>query len=44
MSRNSFKAQAYTSLAAGYDGISWYKYTHGGYGYSPIDREQNINI
>jgi len=36
--------QAYTSLAAGYDGISWYKYTHGGYGYSPIDREQNKTL
>jgi len=32
--------QAYTSLAAGFDGISWYKYTQqqqGNKGYSPMD-------
>ncbi len=29
--------QAYTTLAAGARGITWYRYGAGGYGYSPID-------
>ena len=37
--------QAYTSLAAGCDGISWYKYTYlSAYEYSPIDNEQNKTL
>lgn len=36
--------QAYTSLAAGYHGISWYKYMQKGYDYSPIDNEQNKTL
>lgn len=32
--------QAYTSLAAGYKGISWYQYNQNGYNYSPINKEQ----
>ncbi len=32
--------QAYTSLAAGFDGISWYQFTQRGYDYSPIDNNQ----
>lgn len=33
--------QAYTSLAAGFKGISWYQFNSNGYGYSPIDPGQN---
>jgi len=29
--------QAYTTLAAGYRGVSWYNYFGRGYGYAPID-------
>jgi hypothetical protein len=29
--------QAYTTLAAGYRGVSWYTYYEGGYHYGPID-------
>lgn len=30
--------QAYTTLAAGGRGVSWYKYYQGGYAYAPIDK------
>ena len=37
--------QAYTSLAAGCNGISWYKYTYvPEYEYSPIDNEKNKTL
>jgi hypothetical protein len=36
--------QAYTSMATGFDGISWYKYNQRGYDYSPIDKEQNKTL
>src|SRR5690606_33168311 len=32
--------QAYTSLAAGFKGVSWYQFTQRGYDYSPIDNDQ----
>lgn len=35
---------AYTSLAAGYDGISWWKYKGRITNYSPIDNEQNKSV
>jgi len=31
--------QAYTTLAAGGRGLSWYTYYGGGYGYAPIDKQ-----
>lgn len=31
--------QAWTTLAAGGRGVSWYRYTQGGYQYAPIDKE-----
>jgi hypothetical protein len=37
----NFMLQAYTTLAAGARGITWYKYGAGGYGYSPIDSAGN---
>ena len=33
--------QAYTTLAAGGRGVTWYTYNARGYGYAPIDREGN---
>ena len=33
--------QAYTTLAAGGTGVSWYKYYSSGYGYAPIDPNGN---
>lgn len=32
--------QAYTSLAAGCDGITWYQFQQNGYNYSPVDKNQ----
>lgn len=32
--------QAYTSLAAGFKGVSWYQFTQRGYDYSPVDKDQ----
>lgn len=34
----NMRFQAYTALAAGYDGISWYQYGPNGYHHNPIDR------
>jgi len=34
----NFRFQAYTTLAAGARGVTWYKYYSDGYGYSPIDK------
>lgn len=34
--------QAYTALAAGYTGVTWYQFKQNGYNYSPIDSEGNI--
>jgi hypothetical protein len=33
--------QAYTTLAAGAKGLTWYTYYSGGYDYAPIDKEGN---
>ncbi len=33
--------QAYTTLAAGGRGVSWYKYYQDGYAYAPIDKSDN---
>ncbi|MGC9318381.1 MAG: hypothetical protein ACP5KN_10175, partial [Armatimonadota bacterium] len=33
----NLQLQAYTTLAAGGRGLSWYTYCHGGYAYRPID-------
>lgn len=33
--------QAYTTLAAGYRGVTWYTYYQGGYRYGPIDSSGN---
>jgi hypothetical protein len=33
--------QAYTALAAGYNGITWYQFKQNGYNYSPIDAKGN---
>lgn len=33
--------QAYTTLAAGGRGVSWYTYYSGGYGYGPVSKEGN---
>jgi len=38
---HSLLFQAYTSLAAGYNGILWYTYLHTGYDYCPIDKNKN---
>jgi hypothetical protein len=36
--------QAYTSLAAGARGLTWYKYYASNYGYPPIDRAGNRTV
>ena len=36
--------QAYTTLAAGGRGVSWYTYYSGGYGYAPIDESDNKTL
>jgi hypothetical protein len=33
--------QAYTALAAGYNGVTWYQFKQNGYNYSPIDAKGN---
>ncbi|PIU92674.1 MAG: hypothetical protein COS65_16655 [Armatimonadetes bacterium CG06_land_8_20_14_3_00_66_21] len=36
--------QAYTTLAAGGRGVSWYTYNSHGYGYAPLDRHGNKTV
>ncbi len=40
----NLRFQAYTTLAAGYSGLTWYTYYSRGYGYAPIapDGEKNV--
>ncbi|HEY4290278.1 MAG TPA: hypothetical protein VGN00_24430 [Puia sp.] len=33
--------QAYTTLAAGARGVKWYTYHYGGYGYAPLDKNED---
>lgn len=40
----NFAFQAYTTLAAGGRGVSWYKYYQGGYAYAPIDNTQKKTL
>ncbi len=37
----NLQLQAYTTLAAGGRGVTWYTYNSRGYGYAPIDANQN---
>lgn len=37
----NLQLQAYTTLAAGGRGVTWYTYNSRGYGYAPIDSNQN---
>jgi hypothetical protein len=36
--------QAYTTLAAGARGVKWYTYHYGGYGYAPLDKNEDRTL